>query len=289
MRYSFKNVKYFVPNVAESWLLTAIFLLVGSLGVVALVSVLYKAGLPTLPQSVIYLLSMVPVIWWILARGRRLSEQSGEYVAVDSPSFGPLGPVWTLILLLLVLISLSYVVEPLYSWIPMSDRMKELFEKTFGESGSLDLFLAASVLAPLCEEFLCRGTILRGLLCHTTPVKAILLSAFIFAFIHMNPWQSIPAFIVGCFIGWVYYRTHSFWACVFIHFANNTFSQIMGLLLPDAEVDDTFFSILPHTTYYILYGVLFAVTVVALYILNKKLTKKDEETVSFEVHTDSQE
>ena len=207
---------------------------------------------------------------------------------MDSPSYGSLGWGAALILILAATLSLAYVIEPAYSWIPMPERIKALFERTFGDAGSLDLFIAASLLAPLCEEYLCRGTILRGLLQNISPVKAILLSAFIFAFIHMNPWQAVPAFILGCFMGWSYYRTHSYWACVFIHFVNNTSSQLMGLLFPDAGVDDTFYDVLPHTEYYIIYGILLAVTVAALYILNKKLTK-NEEAVSFKVQTDSQE
>ena len=41
--------------------------------------------------------------------------------------------------------------------------------------------------------------VLRGLLGHKVkPVWAIVISAAFFAIIHLNPWQAIPAFLLGC-------------------------------------------------------------------------------------------
>lgn len=62
-------------------------------------------------------------------------------------------------------------------------------------------FLTVVIFAPLFEELLCRGVILRGLLHHITPAKAIFWSALMFAVMHLNPWQALPAFMVGLLMG----------------------------------------------------------------------------------------
>ena len=55
--------------------------------------------------------------------------------------------------------------------------------------------ISVSIFAPIFEEWLCRGMVLRGLLANKMkPVWAIVISALFFAFIHLNPWQALPAF-----------------------------------------------------------------------------------------------
>ena len=108
------------------------------------------------------------------------------------------------------MLSLSVVIEPTTSFIPMPDSIKAIFEKAFVESALWDMIVSTCILAPLLEELLCRGIMLRGMLARRkAPWKAIVWSALIFAVMHMNPWQSIPAFLIGLLLGWVYYRTHS--------------------------------------------------------------------------------
>lgn len=277
---------FFLPDAGDSWILAAVFI-VGNLVVSLLCSPFKVLGI-NIPMSLLYALTMVPPVWWIFRKGKKAELDNSGFVAVNKPDFGNAGAAVTFALVAVGVLGLAYVIEPLYSWLRMPDYIKELFDRTFSGDNHLDLFISASVLAPLCEEFLCRGTICRGMLAHTTPVKSILMSSLIFAVIHMNPWQAIPAFIIGCFLGWVYYRTHSYWTCVFIHFINNTNSQIMGLIFPDTAADDTFFDVLPKDQYYIFYFVAVVLVVTSIYLLNKKL-KCNEKTVSFEIQAGCQE
>ena len=90
-------------------------------------------------------------------------------------------------------------------------------------------FISVSIFAPLFEEWLCRGMVLRGLLSHKVkPLWAIVLSALFFAFIHLNPWQALPAFILGCLMGYVYYKTGSLKLTMLMHFTNNSFSLLLS-------------------------------------------------------------
>ncbi len=65
------------------------------------------------------------------------------------------------------------------------------------------------LLAPLLEEHLFRGLILRGLLSRQHPVVAVVLSALAFGVAHANIRQGFLAGILGLALGWWYARTRS--------------------------------------------------------------------------------
>ncbi len=83
-------------------------------------------------------------------------------------------------------------------------------------------FIASCVVAPVIEEILFRGIILRSFLNQYDPKKAIIWSAIIFAIAHLNLYQLPVAFVGGCMIGWIYYRTKSLWLCILAHAFHNT-------------------------------------------------------------------
>ena len=83
-------------------------------------------------------------------------------------------------------------------------------------------FLQIAIFAPFFEEVLFRGIILRGFLANYKPTKAIFLSALFFGLIHMNGPQFVNAFLIGLFLGIVYYRTRSLLLCIAVHAMNNS-------------------------------------------------------------------
>ena len=84
-------------------------------------------------------------------------------------------------------------------------------------------FITVVLLAPLLEELLFRGIIQDGLMQRSGPVVAILLSSLLFAFMHLNPWQFVTGFLVGIFIGWLYYLTRDLVLAIGFHLFNNLF------------------------------------------------------------------
>ena len=89
-------------------------------------------------------------------------------------------------------------------------------------------FLVICILAPLVEELVFRGAILRALLqgCRNHWV-AIAISALIFAVVHANPVQMPHAFMMGLLLGWMYYRTHSVIPGILVHWVNNTMAYVV--------------------------------------------------------------
>lgn len=81
--------------------------------------------------------------------------------------------------------------------------------------------------APIFEEIVFRGIFLKGMLNNNvSPKYAILVSAFLFGFVHLNPWQFVGAFIFGCFFGYVYYKTQSLLTTMLLHCINNSLGII---------------------------------------------------------------
>ncbi len=78
------------------------------------------------------------------------------------------------------------------------------------------------VVAPVVEEAVFRGVILRGLLGRWPAAAAILVSAGLFALMHMNPAQFPVTLILGVVLGWAYVRTRSLGLCIAGHAINNS-------------------------------------------------------------------
>lgn len=98
-------------------------------------------------------------------------------------------------------------------------------------------YLVVGLLAPLAEEMVFRGAILRTLLrWKENPWIGIVISAVLFAVIHMNPAQMPHAFLIGLLLGWMYYRTDSIVPGVVYHWVNNTVAYVMYNLYPNPDL-----------------------------------------------------
>ena len=112
-------------------------------------------------------------------------------------------------------------------YLPMPLEMIDLFKTLI--SGSSGFFVVV-IMAPVTEELFFRGMILKGLGLKYKPAMTICISAFLFGAIHFNPWQLIPAFGAGIFIGWLYLVTNNILLCIFVHALNNGLGYIMEIL-----------------------------------------------------------
>ena len=69
------------------------------------------------------------------------------------------------------------------------------------------------IVAPLTEEVMFRGLILRAFLQRFRGGVAFLLSSILFGLVHLNPWQFVSAFALGLMFAWYYARTRSMRRC----------------------------------------------------------------------------
>ena len=140
-----QQFKYCKPGLGASWLMVAL-VFVGSLvgGVLTMAS-------PAVPQSLTYLIMMMfplAFCWWLGAQTQLRGESS---LRIDAPHFGKLGAFGVLALAGIALISLSVVIDPTTSLIPMPDSIKAIFEKAFIDSALWDMIVSTCILAPLLE------------------------------------------------------------------------------------------------------------------------------------------
>lgn len=93
------------------------------------------------------------------------------------------------------------------------------------------MFFIIGVSAPFVEEFGMRGVVFQGLRSRGNVWKAILLSAFLFAVMHMNLNQAAYAFVIGIMMALLMEATDSIWPSFIMHMAINGFAVVSMYLL----------------------------------------------------------
>ncbi len=173
----------------------------------------------------------------------------------------------TLLSLIAFLLLIIIFTDPIANLLPVPDWFNEIMLKFI--SKDIYSFLTIVILAPVFEELILRGVILDGFLKSYNPRKAILLSAFAFGLFHLNPWQFVPAFIGGLYLGWIYYRTESIIPCVVIHSVNNLTAFLMLIYSPNYPLFELFGG---NKMNYLL-AIVISITLftVGIRVLNKKI------------------
>lgn len=177
------------------------------------------------PYTMIALDLLFSVVTLVVFLRTRWAEASADYLR-SRP--------WTVIAWSVVAASGALVPS-----IAVQEMMPELPNFVEEEMGGLmnarGGYFVICLLAPLVEELVMRGAVLRALLLwrKDRPWTMIAISAFLFALIHMNPAQMPHAFVIGLLLGWMFYRTGSIVPGVAYHWANNTAAFILFKLYPD--------------------------------------------------------
>lgn len=95
-------------------------------------------------------------------------------------------------------------------------------------TGGLGAIVLACLIAPVVEEMLFRGIILRSFLRQYPPGVAIVHSAAVFGMAHLNMYQFMLAFLLGLLLGKLYERTRSLLPSMLVHGCYNTAVTILA-------------------------------------------------------------
>ena len=259
----FEGHAYYTPAVGGMFALLGLLLvgaLFGSL-VTALLTLALGSGFALEYGNLIaYPLMFIPPMMYAGYKSRSNAVFEQGY-ALDNNHFSPHGGLVCALLSIVAVLSAAFMTDAISAQMPpMPEWLDEAL--TSLTQGKLWVnLLCVSVFAPLFEEWLCRGMVLRGLLnaknydgtARIKPVWAILISALFFAVIHANPWQAIPAFILGTLFGYIYYRTGSLKLTMLMHCVNNTFAVICGQIDSLKEMD-SWLDVLPGRQYWVLFA-----------------------------------
>ncbi len=111
----------------------------------------------------------------------------------------------------------------------------ESFSSSLDSGGPISLaviLFAVCLGAPIAEELFFRGYLQTRLAARHGPVLGILITAFFFGLIHMDPVQSPFAFGFGIYLGIIAYRSRSIFPTIFAHAFSNTCAVLLSLFLP---------------------------------------------------------
>ena len=131
-----------------------------------------------------------------------------------------------LLLVPALLLAITSALQLLMAIVPLS-RWEESFFSRMAD-GSVAAVLAVCVMAPLLEEMLFRGIVLRGFLQRYPRWQAIFMSALLFGAAHMNIYQFVVGFVMGTVLAWLYERTRSLIPCIALHATYNTTTLLLA-------------------------------------------------------------
>jgi hypothetical protein len=143
-------------------------------------------------------------------------------------------------------LSLPESMNPIEDWMKNAEdqgaKITEAFLATTSTGGLLLNIFMIAILPAFAEELLFRGAV-AGLLKNWSKNThlAVMVSAFIFAAIHLQFYGFLPRFLLGVALGYLYFWSGSLWLPIAAHFANNFLSVSVeflyrkGLIQTNAE------------------------------------------------------
>ena len=173
-------------------------------------------------------------VWYTLIR----SEQRAPWPKFDEigMSVGQLVlmAVTACVLVLAANSVMALIVETVPAAEPIAKAYEEQVKHLLLEAEGVDWVMGVvgiTVLAPICEEILFRGTILPEQQRVQKTLRAVGVNGLLFGAFHLNPIALISLTFVGMFLAHLVALTGSIWPAIIAHAVFNAFS---GVVLPAA-------------------------------------------------------
>lgn len=174
------------------------------------------------------LMMLVPAVLYIFY----LKPDSVKTISMDPLSFSSYFKIIIMTFLMMPFISLINNISTIF--------VENKIANTIGLMSDNPLYLniiLIGVLPAFSEEFIFRGLIFHGYK-KVSPLRAMILSGFLFGLIHLNINQFLYAFVMGFLFSLIVYVTNSLWASITAHLVFNGFNVIVAYYaskLPAAE------------------------------------------------------
>lgn len=230
------EAKLYPGFLQASWLLVlhgiVVFFLMIPVGIMAGISdmPLHKDPLFT---AIVSLGALTFVLYYGIEKSKTEFKQLFSFKAIRGSLLVPL--VMTLIGLGIVT---SIVNSFVVAIIPGGEEAAQKFVN-FIQKDTYAVIVFTVMIAPIVEELMFRGLMLRGFLQRYKVKKAIMFSALFFAIGHGNAFQFIPALFAGILLAWWFVKTRSLVPCIFGHVFNNALIvfavPLVGAYIPHYE------------------------------------------------------
>jgi len=96
------------------------------------------------------------------------------------------------------------------------------------------------VIPAICEEFLFRGLIQKAIMLRFGVISALIIQALIFAVMHGNLWYIHIYFLLGLFLGWIYFISGNLLMSILCHMANNVLTLLFAFWRMDVPMNGVF-------------------------------------------------
>ena len=142
-------------------------------------------------------------------------------------------------------LDLPHQLQSIQIWMELRENeakeLTELFLKMDSPIYFIPTVLLLAALPAIGEELLFRGSI-QPLLAKILGNQhmAIWLTAFLFSFIHFQFFGFIPRFLLGAFLGYLFYWGNSLVFPIAAHFANNAFAVLLSYAEQHSILPDSF-------------------------------------------------
>lgn len=265
------NYNHFMPGFSETGWLFILFLLGSLLGSIVVAALGFI--IPAEYMNIIsYPIMFIPAMLYASNKSR-YNENFEDGYKLDNNNFKIGMGIKLAFAAMVMTLASAILIEPANMLLPPMPKILIEMMENMMTGPAWVTFISVSIFAPFFEEWLCRGLILRGLIKRAGPAWAIILSALFFAIIHMNPWQALPAFIMGIIFGYVYYKTGSLKLTMLMHFTNNTLVLALSLI-PSLQEMEYLKDVLSPWAYGIIYA-LAAVALICGLIIFKSIPQKE--------------
>ena len=181
--------------------------------------------IPGLPMSWTAMLHYIPllVVAFLLCR----KEEKRMGTAFGFHRVKPLSILLTVVICM-AMHSVSHLISSLTN-LMFPSFLEMASEELLGGSFFVN-FVGVAIIPAVFEEFTVRGGMLNGYL-NTGRLRAsVLLTAFLFGLLHMNPTQLFYAFAMGIVLALLFVLSGSIWPGILFHFLNNAMAPIADIL-----------------------------------------------------------
>ncbi|MBU2529330.1 MAG: type II CAAX endopeptidase family protein [Candidatus Omnitrophota bacterium] len=222
------NKSELYPNFKQSlWLLFLVLVLQISCGIIiGIASIIFKSAF--LENSIVAgFTNLISFGLILLFVHNKTKQKWAEILQLTSFRYNIILPLFPLLIGLGIIASET---DNLLRYILPAPEFINRLMTSIVTSGFSSIILVG-IIAPLTEEFLFRGVILKGLASRYSPRKAVIYSAIMFSLFHLNPYQFFASLALGLLMGFLYLKTHSIIPCIIAHSIFNVHAIIITSLL----------------------------------------------------------
>lgn len=122
---------------------------------------------------------------------------------------------------------------------PFKQMIEEMFRELVMAESLPELFFVVLVVAfvpAIVEELLFRGVIQRSFEKSFPGIRAAILAGTIFGLYHFNPFAVVPLVGLGCYFGFLRYRSQSIVIAMTAHFLNNALAAVAVYFHMESEM-----------------------------------------------------